>query len=128
MFTFRIRITRIHTRIPTRFIQVQAISKEQVASLISQEGKSYLLLDVRRKDEVSRTGVIPTAQNIPADLVLAECLNHQGCIPTDSAEQIITYCHSGKRAHKIAGFFLKVGFTNVGVYEGGAKEWFGIQE
>jgi phage shock protein E len=93
---------------------VEEFTLEDLEKLI-EEGKDYLLIDVRTEEEYN-SGFIPTAINIPYD-VIAENL------PTeDKSALIILYCRSGRRSGIAKETLEGLGFTNV-INFGAVENW-----
>ena len=81
-----------------------------------REGKpAYLLVDVRTPEEY-RSGHIPTAVNIPVDVI--------GSRPpaVDKASLIIVYCRSGNRSATARKILMDLGYTNV-IDFGAVSRW-----
>lgn len=88
------------------------------------------ILDVRGTDEVSSTGMISGAVNIPLDQLeaavkkSAEDFNTAYAFAKPApANRIVTYCLKGGRAEKAAGILTAGGYTNVDIYPGSWTEW-----
>ena len=87
----------------------------QLSALVSEGEGEYYLLDVRTDGEFS-AGHIPTAQNIPYD-VLADNL------PTeDRGALIIVYCQSGNRSGIATRTLESLGFDRI-IDFGGITRW-----
>ena len=81
-----------------------------------REGKpAYLLVDVRTPAEYE-SGHIPTALNIPVDVI--------GTRPpaADKAALIIVYCRSGNRSAAARKILMDLGYTNV-IDFGAVSRW-----
>jgi rhodanese-related sulfurtransferase len=94
---------------------VESISPIEIQKNI----EDYYIIDVREPDEVSVSGKIKGALNIP-----------KGVIETDrkldkevKADQpIVVYCESGNRAALAGKYLMDAGYTNI--YNlGGFKDW-----
>ena len=86
---------------------------------IQKNIEDYYIIDVRESDEVSVSGKVKGALNIP-----------KGVIETDrkldkeiKADQlIVVYCESGNRAALVGKCLMDAGYTNI--YNlGGFKDW-----
>ena len=83
-----------------------------------REGKpAYLLVDVRTPAEYE-SGHIPTALNIPVDVI--------GTRPpaVDKASLVVVYCRSGNRSATARKLLVDLGYTNV-VDFGAVSRWEG---
>ena len=81
-----------------------------------REGKpAYLLVDVRTPEEY-RSGHIPTAVNIPVDVI--------GSRPpaVDKASLVVVYCRSGNRSATARKILMDLGYTNV-IDFGAVSRW-----
>jgi len=95
----------------------QPLSSEALAAIIAANDPNTLLVDVRTPEEY-RSGAIPSAVNVPYD-VIRERLPSE-----DRSAQIIVYCRSGSRSGVAARTLESLGFTNV-VDFGGIGRWTG---
>lgn len=77
---------------------------------------SLQLIDVRTPVEFNQVH-IETAINVPLDQLSPTKMFQQGALKADSPVHIL--CHSGQRACRAAEQFLKEGFSNIIVVEGG---------
>jgi phage shock protein E len=85
--------------------------------LISENKVPYKLVDVRTAEEFA-SGHIPTAVNIPYDVILDKP-------PTeDKSALIVVYCRSGSRSAMAYRSLKGAGYTNV-VNFGGIGKWQG---
>ncbi len=108
---------------PTEKAAFQMISAEQAKALmqsLADEGKSYVLLDVRTAEEYAEKRIegailIPIE---PADEIKARASEE---LPDKSAV-ILVYCRSGRRSKLAAEELCAMGYTHV--YEfGGINDW-----
>ncbi len=98
----------------------QPLASERLAAIIAEQDPNTYLIDVRTEAEY-RSGAIPSAINIPYD-VIAENL------PTDDRDaRIIVYCRSGRRSSVADNTLADLGFTNVLDF-GGVGNWEGDLE
>ena len=102
---------------------------------VGREETGYVVIDVRGRDEVEATGGVlsPNAYTIPVqeiDQALSmdseDFLETYGFAKPDPEETIVFSCLSGMRAKMAAQSAASMGFQNLVVYVGGAKEWFGL--
>lgn len=87
------------------------------ANNMMKDGKPFLLLDVRTKEEYDEVH-IPGTLLIPGD----ELLRRAPAELPDKAARILVYCRSGRRSAAAAEALLKVGYTNVHDF-GGIIDW-----
>ena len=90
---------------------------ERLKQLIERQDEEYQLIDVRTDGEY-KSGFIPTAINIPYD-VIGDNLPVE-----DRSALIIVYCRSGSRSARAKQTLEDLGFTNV-VNFGGIGSWKG---
>ncbi|MEW5815500.1 MAG: rhodanese-like domain-containing protein, partial [Spirochaetota bacterium] len=90
---------------------------DKLAELIKSGSKDYYLIDVRTPEEY-KTGYIPTAINIPVN-VIQDKLSTQ-----DRQALIILYCRSGARSGRALNTLKDLGFINL-VNFGGITKWKG---
>jgi len=88
------------------------------------------LIDVRNKDELARTGVIPASINIPVPELEAALNMNDNDFKTNfnrpkpaQDTELIFHCMAGGRAKRCADVAQGLGFSNVKVYQGSWKEW-----
>ena len=90
---------------------------DQLQALISTRLEAYYLVDVRTPQEY-QMGHIPTAVNIPYDLIAAQP-------PTSEKHAlIIVYCESGRRSAKAKQSLDSLGYLRV-IDFGGVSRWKG---
>jgi len=93
----------------------RTLSSQDLASLIGQP--DFYLVDVRTAEEY-RAGAIPTAVNIPYDVIANN-------LPTQDREvRIVVYCRSGNRSGKAKATLDSLGFRNVNNF-GPVTNWTG---
>ncbi len=91
------------------------IGSAELAGLIGQP--NLYLIDVRTAEEY-RAGAIPSALNIPYDVI-------QDNLPTqDRSARIVVYCRSGNRSGKAKATLEALGFQNVNNF-GAVTNWQG---
>jgi phage shock protein E len=88
-----------------------------LAELVSGKGEKYILVDVRTPEEYA-SGHIPTAVNIPVDVIGGQPPSR------DRSALIVVYCARGGRASAAAKTLSGLGFTRV-VNFGGIFRWKG---
>jgi rhodanese-related sulfurtransferase len=96
--------------------QVALVSQDALLAMQARKDSSLLLLDVRTPDEFS-AGHIPGAVNIPYDQVAA----HLAEIP--KGDEVVLYCHSGRRAGLAAEVLAANGYTRLAHLEGDMQGW-----
>lgn len=89
----------------------------RLARLVREGKPEYLLVDVRTPAEYE-SGHIPTAVNLPVDVI--------GIQPPTAKKDalVIVYCRSGNRSATARSILSKLGFTNV-VDFGAVSRWEG---
>ena len=106
---------------------IPCLTPDEVNSVMVAEPNT-LVLDIRDKEDLSLTGIIPGSENVsmgtlyfkadhnmPAEFQ-AECLK-------DKDRPIITTCTLGMVASVAAKLLKDYGFTNVRILEGGNVAW-----
>jgi rhodanese-related sulfurtransferase len=95
----------------------EPLSSGQLAELITQADPNTYLIDVRTPEEF-KSGAIPTAINIPYDVI-------ENNLPTqDRSARIVVYCRSGHRASLAKAKLEALGFTQVNNF-GSVDNWKG---
>jgi phage shock protein E len=98
----------------------EPLSSGKLAEIIATEDPNTYLVDVRTETEY-KAGAIPTAINIPFDVIADN-------LPTeDRSARIIVYCRSGSRSGIAQDTLESLGFTNVTNF-GGVSNWQGELE
>ena len=91
------------------------LSSDELAALLGQP--NLYLIDVRTAEEY-RAGAIPSAVNIPYDVI-------QDNLPTqDRNARVVVYCRSGNRSGKAKATLEALGFRNVNNF-GPVTNWKG---
>jgi rhodanese-related sulfurtransferase len=98
----------------------ERLSSEKLSEIIASADPNTYLVDVRTGEEF-KSGAIPSAINIPFD-VIADNLPTQ-----DRSARIIVYCRSGNRSGVAYNTLIRLGFTNVLDF-GGVGNWKGSLE
>jgi rhodanese-related sulfurtransferase len=100
---------------PKSDFATRSLSSDELAALIGQP--NLYLIDVRTAEEY-RSGAIPSAVNIPFDVI-------QDKLPTqDRSARIVVYCQSGNRSGKAKATLESLGFQNVNDF-GAVTNWQG---
>lgn len=111
------------------FERVLEHSKKSAQEL--KESREYLI-DVREANEISGSGAIPNAINIPLGSVDAalkfpkqfeQFCKGSRSFPDAEADKLIFSCQSGMRAGRAAAAAQGLGFEKVAVYPGSYSEW-----
>lgn len=98
--------------------EIPEVSVQQVNDFLTNNGKSYVILDVREKDEW-REGHLEGALSLPRGFLEIKV---ETAVPDKSAP-IITYCAGGTRS-LLAGKILKeMGYQDVSSMAGGYSAW-----
>jgi rhodanese-related sulfurtransferase len=97
--------------------QIQEIRPAELAKM-QQSGQTFLLIDVRERDEQSK-GTIPGAVTLPRGILERDIDQ----LTTDKHQPIIVYCAGGYRSALAALNLKKMGFENVISLDGGYKAW-----
>lgn len=92
------------------------VSPEALQAMLAGTDDRVFVLDVRTPQEFA-AGHVPGAVNIPYDQVAS----HLGEIPKD--EQIVLYCHSGRRAGLAAEELAASGYGKLVHLEGDMQGW-----
>jgi rhodanese-related sulfurtransferase len=101
----------------TSSFATQPLSYTQLAELLDRGESGLYLIDVRTAEEFN-SGAIPSAINIPYDLI-------ENRLPTqDRSARIVVYCRSGKRSSIAKAKLEALEFTNVNDF-GGVYNWKG---
>jgi len=91
----------------------------------------FLLLDVRRAEELEQDGMIPGSVNLPhSDIPQALTLTSDefftkfGFVqPTPTDRQIVITCRSGRRVGLAHAMLLEKGFNQLTLYRGSLIDW-----
>ena len=82
-----------------------------------EEDDPPVLLDVREKPELQRSGWIPQSIHIPMSQI------QQRIGELDPSRPTVVYCAIGMRSFDVGIFLLQNGFRNVANLTGGIKDW-----
>ena len=94
------------------------ISPEKVAEILKTQKDSYIILDVRAREEFD-SGHLESALLIPVD----ELETRYSELSKD--KPVIVYCRSGKRSAQAAAILVSKGFSQVYDMTGGINAWTG---
>jgi rhodanese-related sulfurtransferase len=100
-------------------VTIASISREELERKMNRQD-SFVLMEILPPEEFQKAH-LPGAVNVPAESLEALARN---LVPTEQTE-VITYC-AGSSCHasgKAAQDLVKLGYTNVGHFLGGKKEW-----
>jgi phage shock protein E len=100
----------------TPVAQLAQLTPDALLTMQADKKASLLLLDVRTPEEFA-AGHIPGAVNIPYDQVAA----HLEEIP--KGEEVVLYCHSGRRAGLAAETLTAHGYTKLAHLTGDMQGW-----
>jgi molybdopterin/thiamine biosynthesis adenylyltransferase/rhodanese-related sulfurtransferase len=98
--------------------EVREVTPQQVDELLTNNGKSHLLLDVRESEEW-RQGHLEGALPLPRGFLEIKV---ETAIP-DKKAPIITYCAGGVRSLLAAKAMKEMGYQNVSSMAGGYTAW-----
>ena len=111
---------------------IKEVSTRELVALMDRAGVK--IVDVRPVDAYNgwamrheaRGGHIPGAKSLPAKWTIymdwIEVVRHKQFLPGD---QIVVYGYTSEESLKVAGLFLKAGFSDASVYHGFLDEWIG---
>ena len=100
----------------TPAVKLTQVSQDALVKMQADKNSRVFVLDVRTPQEFA-TGHVPGAVNIPYDQVPS----HLGEIPKD--DEIVLYCHSGRRAGLAAEELAANGYTKLAHLEGDMQGW-----
>lgn len=87
-------------------VEAKAMSPAELAKLIDNKNKEYVLVDVREEVEY-RQGHIPGAINIPVDVFAARSV----VLPKE--KQIIVYCNTGVRSYAAYRKLMRLAYPSM---------------
>ncbi|KAH9586398.1 Rhodanese-like domain [Trypanosoma melophagium] len=110
-----------------------ALDYEQMVDLVNRNkaGEAHVpIIDVRSEEEVSNTGMIPTAVNVPLNHLVdavhlsdsAYAAKYGAAKPTKN-EPVVVYCLKGMRANKARELLEEQGYTAPNTYPGSWEDW-----
>jgi phage shock protein E len=100
----------------TPTVSMAQVSPDALVKMQAEKYSRVLVLDVRNPAEYAE-GHVPGAINIPYDQVASRL----GEIPKD--DEIVLYCHSGRRAGLAAETLAANGYTKLAHLEGDMRGW-----
>lgn len=113
--------------------QLGVVELSELQYLISDETSKYTLIDVRTPEEISATGLIPTAGHVPlaelpealdANLTSQEDFKDQyGFDRPAQDEHVIFYCRVGVRSEVAGALAVSMGYRRVDNFKGSWLEW-----
>ena len=98
--------------------EIPEVTAQQVNDLLTSNGKSQVVLDVREKDEW-REGHLEGAVSLPRGFLEIKV---EGTVP-DKNTPIIAYCAGGVRSLLAAKIMKEMGYQNVSSMAGGYAAW-----
>jgi adenylyltransferase/sulfurtransferase len=98
--------------------EIPEVTAQQVNDLLTSNGKSQVVLDVREKDEW-REGHLEGAVSLPRGFLEIKV---EGAVP-DKKTPIIAYCAGGVRSLLAAKIMKEMGYQNVSSMAGGYAAW-----
>jgi len=97
-------------------VPMAQVSQDALVKMQADKGSQVFILDVRTPKEFAE-GHVPGAVNIPYDQVESRL----GEIPKD--DEIVLYCHSGRRAGLAAETLAANGYAKLAHLEGDMQGW-----
>ncbi len=97
-------------------VSLAQVSQDALVEMQADKNSQVFVLDVRTPAEFA-AGHVPGAVNIPYDQVAS----HLGEIPKD--DEIVLYCHSGRRAGLAAEVLAAHGYSKLAHLEGDMQGW-----
>ncbi|KAI1348703.1 Rhodanese-like domain-containing protein [Xylaria sp. FL0043] len=105
---------------------------EEIKSLTKTPTPKPTLIDVREPSELSSTGRIPGALNIPITtspdsfhITPEEFEDRFGFPRPEKNDEVVFYCKAGVRSRAAAGIAREAGWKDVGEFPGSWVEWTG---
>jgi sulfur-carrier protein adenylyltransferase/sulfurtransferase len=100
--------------------RIPEVSAEEVKQRLDEEGRDWVLIDVREQDEY-RAGHLPGAIGCGRGILEY----HIAELVPDTGKEIVLYCRGGHRSALSADSLREMGYTNVHSMRGGFREWAG---
>ncbi|HEX7002569.1 MAG TPA: rhodanese-like domain-containing protein [Trueperaceae bacterium] len=102
--------------------RIENLSPEQVEEELKQ---GALLVDIRERDEIDRSGAIPGASHYPRGMLefWADPASPYHKEDLDPERRIILHCASGGRSALAADMMRSLGFGRVAHMDGGFQRW-----
>ncbi|KAI0425550.1 Rhodanese-like domain-containing protein [Xylaria sp. FL1042] len=105
---------------------------DEIKSLTTTPSPKPTLIDVREPSELSSTGWIPGALNIPIttspdsfNISAEEFEDRFGFARPEKDAEVVFYCKAGVRSRAAAGMAREAGWKDVGEFPGSWVEWHG---
>jgi len=98
--------------------RIPEVSAEEVKQRLDEEGRDWVLIDVREQDEY-RGGHLPGAIGCGRGILEY----HIAELVPDTEKEIVLYCRGGHRSALSADSLREMGYTNVHSMRGGFREW-----
>lgn len=102
--------------------EIREVVPDELAGLMAQ---GAVLIDIREREELDATGIIPGAVHAPrGTLEWSVDPASPTFIPTlDPAKVVVLYCRSGNRSALAAHQLEKMGYGSVSSLQGGITRW-----
>ncbi len=95
-----------------------------VVKRFMDDGKDYLVIDVRSEGEFSgRMGHVPGSLNLPQGEIRQRLAEAGTALEPHKSAQVFIICRNAKRSANAARVLKKAGFTNLAVVIGGMSRW-----
>jgi len=98
------------------FFNINEIEAAELADWVSEQEKSFKIIDVREINEVN-AGTIPEAHTMPLATVPVRLQE------LDKGDKMVFICRSGARSAQACAFLQQQGFDNVFNLRGGMFAW-----
>ena len=106
----------VHAAKGNQIESLPIVTAQTIKQRLDEKSNQWMLLDVRKKDEVENTKIKASHHIFLGDLI-------RRVDELDKTKPITVMCQSGKRATVGAGILLKHGFLNVDVFSGSMGAW-----
>jgi rhodanese-related sulfurtransferase len=138
----RTSTTRRFLSLPTgKPVNIQHIGREAMEEILEdledgggREESMYVVIDVRRPDEIAYTGKLsPSVHSIPVEVIAAQNVFEMdpetfqeefGFDKPTPDETLVFTCAAGIRSVSACNLAARAGYTKLVNYMGGANEWF----
>ena len=98
--------------------RIPEVSAEEVKQRLDEEGRDWVLIDVREQDEY-RGGHLPGAIGCGRGILEY----HIAELVPETEREIVLYCRGGHRSALSADSLREMGYTNVHSTRGGFRQW-----
>jgi rhodanese-related sulfurtransferase len=107
--------------------EVPGLSPQEAQARMQQNPKA-LVIDVRQAEDITETGIIPGALNVPLGVLAIKADQQLPAGVTDARlqdrdQEVIVTCAAGGQASLGAKTLKDMGFTNVSYVDGGTRGW-----